>query len=47
MGAGATAFWIDPQRNLSFTFLSTGLMEASRNLERLGILSDLVLAAIV
>ena len=47
MGAGATAFWIDPQRNLSFTFLSTGLMEASRNLERLGVLSDLVLAAIV
>ena len=47
MGAGATAFWIDPQRNLSFTFLSTGLMEASRNQERLGILSDLVLAAIV
>jgi CubicO group peptidase (beta-lactamase class C family) len=47
MGAGATAFWIDRQRNLSFTFLSTGLMEASRNQERLGILSDLVLAAIV
>ena len=47
MGAGATAFWVDPQRNLSFTFLSTGLMEASRNLERLGILSNLVLAAIV
>jgi CubicO group peptidase (beta-lactamase class C family) len=47
MGAGATAFWVDPQRNLSFTFLSTGLMEASRNLERLGVLSDLVLAAII
>jgi CubicO group peptidase (beta-lactamase class C family) len=47
MGAGATAFWVDPQRNLSFTFLSTGLTEASRNLERLGVLSDLVLAAIV
>ena len=29
----------DPQSNLSFTFLSTGLMEGSRNLERLGILS--------
>jgi CubicO group peptidase (beta-lactamase class C family) len=47
MGAGATAFWVDPHRNLSFTFLSTGLMEASRNLERLGVLSDLVLSAIV
>ena len=47
MGAGATAFWVDPQRNLSLTFLSAGLMEASRNMERLGILSDSVLAAIV
>jgi CubicO group peptidase (beta-lactamase class C family) len=47
MGAGGTAFWVDPQRNLSFTFLSTGLMESSRSQERLGILSDLVLAAIV
>jgi CubicO group peptidase (beta-lactamase class C family) len=47
MGAGGTAFWLDPQRNLSFTFLSTGLMEGSRNYERLGILSDLVLAAMV
>lgn len=47
MGAGGTAFWIDPRRNLSFTFLSTGLMEGSRNYERLGILSDLVLAAMI
>ncbi len=47
MGAGGTAFWVDPQSNLSFTFLSTGLMDASHHQERLGILSDLVLAAIV
>ena len=47
MGAGGTAFWVDPRSNLSFTFLSTGLMESSRNQERLGILSDLVLSAIV
>jgi CubicO group peptidase (beta-lactamase class C family) len=47
MGAGGTAFWVDPQRNLSFTFLSTGLMESSRSQERLGILSDLVLSAMV
>lgn len=47
MGAGATAFWIDRQRDLSFTFLSTGLMEGSSHLERLGILSDLVLSAAV
>jgi CubicO group peptidase (beta-lactamase class C family) len=47
MGAGGTGFWVDPQRRLSFIFLSAGLMEGSRSQERLGILSDLVLSAIV
>ncbi|MCC7413184.1 MAG: beta-lactamase family protein [Gammaproteobacteria bacterium] len=46
MGAGSTCFWIDPQRDLSFTFLSTGLMEDSRHIERLALLSDLVVAAL-
>jgi CubicO group peptidase (beta-lactamase class C family) len=46
MDAGGTGFWVDPQRNLSFTFISTDLMEG-RSQERLGIPSDLVLAAIV
>jgi CubicO group peptidase (beta-lactamase class C family) len=47
VGSGATAFWVDPERELTLAFLSTGLMEDSHHLERLGILSDLVLAAIV
>jgi CubicO group peptidase (beta-lactamase class C family) len=46
-GAGSTAFWIDPVRDLSFAFLSTGLMEDSYHVERLSRLSDLVLAAVV
>lgn len=46
-GAGSTAFWIDPTRDLTFAFLSTGLMEDSYHVERLARLSDLVVAALV
>jgi len=46
-GAGSTMFWIDPDRELTLAFLSTGLMEDSRNLERLGLISDLLLSSIV
>jgi CubicO group peptidase (beta-lactamase class C family) len=47
IGAGSTAFWIDPVRDLTFSFLSTGLIEDSEHLERVSRLSDLVLAALV
>lgn len=46
-GAGSTAFWIDPHYDVTFSFLSTGLMEDSRHIERVSRLSDMVLAAIV
>ncbi len=46
-GAGSTAFWIDPERDLTFSFLSTGLMEDSRHIERVSRLSDIVLASLV
>ena len=46
-GAGSTAFWIDPARELSFALLTTGLMEDSRHVERVARLSDLVTAAII
>jgi len=46
-GAGSTAFWVDPERDVSFAFLSAGLMEDSYHFERLGTLSDLVLAALI
>jgi len=47
LGAGSTAFWVDAEKELSFAFLSTGLIEDSHHMERLGLLSDLVLAAMV
>jgi CubicO group peptidase (beta-lactamase class C family) len=46
-GAGSTAFWIDPERDLTYAFLSTGLLEESRSLERHQRLADLVHAALV
>lgn len=47
LGAGSTAFWIDPERDLSFAFLSTGLMEDSHHIERVAMLSDLVISSII
>jgi CubicO group peptidase (beta-lactamase class C family) len=47
LGAGSTAFWVDPERDLSFAFLSTGLMEDSHHIERLAMLSDLVISSLV
>lgn len=45
VGAGSTAFWVDPERELSFALLSTGLMEDSFHIERVGALSDMVIAS--
>ena len=47
VGAGSTVFFIDPVKELSFAFLSTGLMEETRSTERHQRLADLVHAAIV
>ena len=46
-GAGSTAFWIDPETQVTFAFMSSGLLEESRSLERHMRLSDLVHAAVV
>jgi CubicO group peptidase (beta-lactamase class C family) len=46
-GAGSTCFWIDPEMDLTFSFLSTGIMEATDHLERVQRLADLVIAALV
>ena len=45
-GPSSFCFWVDPERELTFSFLSTGLMEDSRHIERIGRLSDMVLAAV-
>jgi CubicO group peptidase (beta-lactamase class C family) len=47
IGAGSSVFWIDPVRDVSYVFLSSGLMEDSYSLERHQRLSDLVFAALV
>ncbi len=45
-GAGSTGFIVDPERDLTLAFLSTGLMEDSYHFERIGVLAGLVLASI-
>ena len=47
IGAGSTAFWVDPERELTFAFGSTGLMEDSFHIERVARLSNQVVSAIV
>ena len=46
-GAGSTCFWVDPALGLSFSFLSTGLMEETWHIERIQRLSDLVVTSLV
>lgn len=46
-GAGSALYWVDPQRDVTFTFLSAGLMESNANIERFQRLSDLVTSAAV
>jgi CubicO group peptidase (beta-lactamase class C family) len=46
-GAGSSAFWIDPASDVTYAFLSSGLMEDSYSVERHMRLSDLVHFALV
>ena len=47
MGHGSTVFWVDPERDLSFVFLSTGLLDGLNHVERCQRLSDAIIAALV
>ncbi len=47
IGAGSTTFFIDPERDLFYAFLSTGLLEESYSMERHQRLADIVHAAVV
>jgi CubicO group peptidase (beta-lactamase class C family) len=47
VGAGATLFWVDPARDLTFVCLTAGGLEEANSMERFQRLSDLVLAAAV
>ncbi|MFO1399674.1 MAG: serine hydrolase domain-containing protein [Steroidobacteraceae bacterium] len=46
-GAGTTLWWVDPVRDLSFVFLSAGLMEHNGNTERFQRLGDIVHSAVL
>jgi CubicO group peptidase (beta-lactamase class C family) len=46
-GAGSNAFWVDPESNLVFVFLSAGLMAETSSFLRHQKLSDLVQAALL
>ena len=44
-GAGSALFWIDPRREITFAFLSAGVMNGAENIERFQRISDIVIAA--
>ncbi|MEU6526558.1 serine hydrolase domain-containing protein [Streptomyces sp. NPDC046924] len=44
-GAGSSLFWVDPERDLTFVFLSAGVMEESENVARFQKLSTMAVAA--
>jgi CubicO group peptidase (beta-lactamase class C family) len=46
-GAGSTLFWVDPELDLTFVCLSTGLMASNANIVRFNRLADIVVSAAV
>jgi CubicO group peptidase (beta-lactamase class C family) len=44
-GAGTSLFWVDPVREITFAFLSAGVMDSAPNIERFQRISDIVIAA--
>jgi CubicO group peptidase (beta-lactamase class C family) len=44
-GAGSTIFWVDPELDLTFVCLSTGLMASNPNIVRFNRLSDIAVSA--
>ena len=46
-GFGATLFWVDPELDMTFVALSTGVMERAPNMERFQRLSDIAVSAAI
>ena len=44
-GAGTSLFWVDPERDITFTCLTAGVMEHNANMRRFQKLADMVLSA--
>ena len=45
MGGGSTAWMVDPERDLTVTFLSSGFIEGLDHLHRVAEINDLALSA--
>jgi CubicO group peptidase (beta-lactamase class C family) len=43
-GSGSTLFWVDPERDLTFVYLSAGVMQPAPNIERFQRLSDIAIS---
>ena len=46
-GAGTSLFWVDPVREITFSFLSAGVMGGAANIERFQRLSDIAISAAI
>ena len=44
-GAGTSLFWVDPVREITFSFLSAGVMNSDTNIERFQRISDVLISA--
>jgi CubicO group peptidase (beta-lactamase class C family) len=46
-GAGSVLFWVDPVREITFAFLSAGVMNQAQNIERFQRICDIVTSAAI
>lgn len=46
-GSGSTLFWVDPEIDMTFVFLSAGVMQQAPNIERFQRLSDIAISAAI
>ena len=44
-GAGSSFYWVDPELDMTFAFVSAGVLEESQNIERCQRLSDIAVSA--
>ena len=43
-GAGSTLYWVDPELDLTFVCLTTGLLSSNRNIVRFHRLADIAVS---
>ena len=47
LGLGGTGFWVDPERDVTFVFLRSGLLEHFSDTSTYQRLSDMAIAAVI